>query len=183
MSDEWYTPSYIIEPIRELLGGIDLDPCSTAEANKTVKAERFFTKDEDGLNHPWAARTVFCNPPYSKPLCAKFVDKLIRDSIDEIFLSAALLVHSKTDLNWYHQAASACDWMVFPRGRIKFVKGEEPAHGNTLPLFDDIATEDENAIDRPTSGSTIFLFGDTLEPWRVYDCFGIGATLVRKHRG
>ena len=54
--DEWYTPGDIIERARAVLGEIDLDPASNAHAQKTVRAKRFYTKDDDGLSKPWSGR-------------------------------------------------------------------------------------------------------------------------------
>jgi len=62
-SNEHYTPSIIVEAARELMGGIDLDPASCAEANETVRAEMFYDQSDGGLSLGWPGR-VFLNPPY-----------------------------------------------------------------------------------------------------------------------
>ncbi len=63
-SDEYGTPKYIVDLLREAVGGcFDLDPASNAEANKVIKAAKFFTKNQNGLTYPWHG-TIFLNPPY-----------------------------------------------------------------------------------------------------------------------
>jgi hypothetical protein len=60
---EWRTPSEILEPVRDYFGGcIPLDPA--APSDNPTGAERFFTKDDDGLAHYWAGNGVFVIPPY-----------------------------------------------------------------------------------------------------------------------
>lgn len=58
------TPSYILEPVRALLGGIELDPCT--EPDNPTGAARFYCPPADGASLPWEASTVFCNPPYGE---------------------------------------------------------------------------------------------------------------------
>ena len=74
-SVEWNTPEEYIESARKVMGSIDLDPASSAYAQKTVKATRHFTKVDDGLTKDWEG-TVFLNPPYDMPAVAEFVSKL-----------------------------------------------------------------------------------------------------------
>ncbi|MDE2100902.1 MAG: GIY-YIG nuclease family protein [Patescibacteria group bacterium] len=62
--DDFYTPDLIMESARRALGGIiNLDPASHAVANQVVRAERIFTKGDNGLNHRWSG-TVWLNPPF-----------------------------------------------------------------------------------------------------------------------
>jgi hypothetical protein len=75
-SVEWYTPARYVDAVRELLGGIDLDPASCARANEVVCATRFYDLDEDGLERDWRGR-VFLNPPYNR--AGEFVTKLLAE--------------------------------------------------------------------------------------------------------
>jgi hypothetical protein len=75
-SVELYTPTYIVEAVRTVLGGIDLDPASCALAQEVVAADAWYGPGteyvntnshelepiEDGLSMPWHGR-VFLNPP------------------------------------------------------------------------------------------------------------------------
>lgn len=64
---EWYSPAEIIEPARLVFGGFDLDPASCAEANKLVRAEKFFTANDDGKRQRYDVdgrpSLVWWNPP------------------------------------------------------------------------------------------------------------------------
>jgi hypothetical protein len=75
-SPEWYTPSPFVEAARKVMGAIDLDPASHEEANRTVKATRFFTAEDDGLKQQWRGR-VFLNPPGG--FVAEFWHKLLAE--------------------------------------------------------------------------------------------------------
>ena len=60
---ERYSPPWIIEGAREVMGGIDLDPASSEFANQSVLARHHFTRNTDGLTQQWWGR-VFLNPPF-----------------------------------------------------------------------------------------------------------------------
>lgn len=65
---ELYTDPKITAMARLVMGGIELDPASCEFANsKFVQAERFYTKEDDGLNKIWKAKTVWMNHPFGKP--------------------------------------------------------------------------------------------------------------------
>ncbi len=79
--EDWMTPLDIVERARRTMGGIDLDPASSALANERVKAAEFFTQEDDGLrrrwwgrvwlNHPWGRRELPCLPDCQKKQCLK----------------------------------------------------------------------------------------------------------------
>ena len=124
--NEWYTPPEYIEAARAAMGGIDLDPasCETAQAN--VKARRFYTIDDNGLEKKWAGN-VWLNPPYSKDLIGLFADKVVSES--ERFRQAVVLVNNATDTAWFHRLVSVASAVCFFRGRIRFLdKTGKPAN-------------------------------------------------------
>jgi len=115
--NEWYTPAVIIEAARRVLGGFDLDPASSEIANRTVKAERFFTIEDDGLTQDWAGK-IWCNPPYSQPLinefCLKFAGAMSGGS------TGIALVNNATETAWFQTLARSASAICFPASRIKF---------------------------------------------------------------
>lgn len=122
--DECYTPSYFIDPIRELWNGFHLDPFSCEEANKTVKADYFIDIEYDALGLEWlgicdhAYPTFWVNPPYSRGLIRHCIKKTLSYvGCAEIFL----LVNSQTSSKAYQHCLSLCNGLIFPSKRIPFL--------------------------------------------------------------
>ena len=67
-SYRWFTPSDIVDMARVFYKGtIHTDPFSETEANRIVKAKRFYTVEQNGFDprNPWVGN-VFANPPGGK---------------------------------------------------------------------------------------------------------------------
>ena len=116
--NEWYTPPCYIESARRVMGSIDTDPASSEIANKTVRAEVYYTKDNDGLLKEWLGN-VWLNPPYGQPFISQFSDAII-EKLPE-FDQIIVLVNNATDTQWLHQILDVCDAVCFVHGRIKFL--------------------------------------------------------------
>ena len=144
--NEWYTPKEYIELVRQLLGAIELDPASSLEAQKTVKAERFFTKKDDGLKHDWNGR-VYLNPPYAQPAIAQFTDKMVQEWKKGNVEEGVMLTHNYTDTEWFQNAAHCNSAICFSKGRIRFVNSSG-----------DLAA--------PTQGQAFFYFGENSDAFR-----------------
>jgi hypothetical protein len=137
-SNEWYTPAKYLDAVHEVLGSVDLDPASNAQANQTVRAAKIFTKDDDGLARTWHGR-VFVNPPYGRAddggsLAAAFCNKAIGEYECGNVQACIILVNSSHSQTW--QAPLYEHTICFVNHRIQFVSadGEE----NENPTFQNI---------------------------------------------
>lgn len=131
---ERYTLPEHVASVRRVLGRIDLDPASTPQANEVVRARRFFTRDDDGLAHPWRGR-VYLNPPYNG-LQAPFLLKLL-DHYEAGEVRAAILLVPFTDRADLMPVWSAAGGMCFTFKRVRFwtPDGRVGGTGRTASVF------------------------------------------------
>jgi len=140
-SVEHYTPPHYIAAARLVMGSIELDPASCEVANRTVQATRFYTASDDGLNQPWQAATLWCNPPYGrdpKRNHQAFIRRLLASYTAGHVEQAMLLVNSSTGERWFRPLWSY--WICFPYERIAFVDErsspqKSPPHSNVIVYF------------------------------------------------
>lgn len=134
-SDEWFTPVKTMIRVHEFFGpvGIELDPASCDMAQRTVKAARYYTKNDDGLSHDWHASTLFLNPPYNKlngiSQQETWSAKLHRHVMSGDVRLALMLVSAASGSAWY--ATMLNHWPVcIPHQRIRFVDENGKAEGS-----------------------------------------------------
>jgi ParB family chromosome partitioning protein len=106
----------------------------------TVRAEKFFTREQDGLEQDWQGR-VFLNPPYSQPEITQFVAKLLKEVESRKLPQAILLTNDNTDTHWFRAAAVMSAALCFVSERIKFCKPD-------------------GQYSSPTNGQAFFYFGE-----------------------
>lgn len=117
---EWYTPAHIIARVsRAFRGPIGLDPASSKEAQKTVRALRYHTLDDDGLAHEWSG-DIFLNPPFAMPAIKHFADKAVRTIEEGSCGNIVVLVNNATDTDWFQALLRAASCVCFVDGRIGF---------------------------------------------------------------
>lgn len=149
--DSWRTPAVIVEAARAALGGaIDLDPASSLRAQETVRAERYFTAEDDGLSRPWSG-AVFLNPPFCKEVVCRFVDKLLKHVQSGEVSGAVLLVNAATSAGWFQRAMREAAAVCFLSRRVRFL-GVDGGRSS------------------PTCGQAVFYFGG--EPGAFLGAFG-----------
>jgi hypothetical protein len=134
-SSDWHTPPPYLEAAREVLGIIDLDPASSAEANETVRAAKFFSKEDDGLKEYWFGR-VFMNPPYGTTahggsLAAEFCNKAIDEFRAGRVEACIILVNSVHSQSWQAPLFEYPFCLVDHRIQFVSADGEE----NKNPTF------------------------------------------------
>jgi phage N-6-adenine-methyltransferase len=144
--DDRRTPVDLLAECAALAGvdAFDLDVAANAE---NTKAPRFFAIDDNGLEQPWDAARVWCNPPYSN--IPAWVDKAWVESCRrEVDVIAMLLPANRTEQSWWqdeiepHRGGPFLR-VHFLRGRRRFdrpgwtkpVKGDRPPFGLCLLVW------------------------------------------------
>ena len=167
---EWYTAEKYIEAARNVLGGIDLDPASSEIAQQTVKAAKYFTASDNGLQHEWHGR-IWLNPPYKKELIEPFVDKFISEYTDgkigSNVTAAIILVRNATETAWFQKLAQHANVICFTNHRPKFYR-PDGTFGNG----------------DPRDGAAFFYFGNEVDKFRrSFEQFGWFATFIPVAQG
>lgn len=162
--NEWYSGPDVIDFARKVMGSIDTDPATSYIAQEHIKAQTWYTKEDDGLTLPWYGN-VWCNPPYSRGDVDGFVDKAIEECYNGNAAQILMLVNSATDTAWYHKLLENSSYVLIFRGRIKFWKmfGGK-AHEKWQGKLDQ-----ERGIDRkgnsPRYTNSLFMIGGNNLSW------------------
>lgn len=154
--NEGYTPAEYIEKARNVMGSIDLDPASSDFAQDVVKADKYYTEENSGLDKDWAGN-VWLNPPYENKLITQFTDKI---TTEKGITKAVILTNNNTDTRWFKQLYEWCDLICFTTGRVKFYKKD-------------------GTISAPTNGQAFFYKGENKD--QFYNEFKDVGIVVQKY--
>lgn len=114
------SPVAAVELARYVLGGIDLDPASNAYWNHhVVRADRFYDREANGLEQPWAGR-VWCNPPGADE--AAGTENLVRPYWER------LVEH------WREGLVDSAVWLGYSLEQLATLQGS-PAHPLEFPTL------------------------------------------------
>lgn len=97
---EYYTPIEIVSAARTVMGRIDLDPASSAQANLRVRATKIYTAADDGLAHEWHG-CIWMNHPFSRQYNYLFIRKLIDEYMARRVEQACCITYASTSEQWY----------------------------------------------------------------------------------
>jgi phage N-6-adenine-methyltransferase len=136
--EESYTPVVYLDSARAVMGQINTDPASNPMAQENVKADVYYTVDDDGLAQDWIGK-VWMNPPYTARVINQFIDKLVSHFESGDVSEAIVLTNNNTDTSWFHQAAKHASAVCFTAGRINFLKRDgsksSPTNGQSFIYF------------------------------------------------
>lgn len=159
---EWFTPQPIIDAARAAMGGIDLDPASSWEANKRIRAYTFFGRISDsvwidGLTQEWRGR-VWMNHPFSREDNAKWIAKLDTEFASKNITAACCITYASTSEQWFQPLLKRPQCFLVPRTNFLLPNGK-PKPG-------------------VQKGSVVTYFGQNL--WAFYHAFKhLGVVKIR----
>jgi hypothetical protein len=123
---EWYIPAEIIVAAIEVMGAIDLDPCSDSKTGlPNVPAKVHYTPKDDGLSLPWGPkRRVFLSPPSARST-GKWVNKLCDEYEAGNISEGIALVRAVVDSDWWQRLTAYP--VCFVHRRLRFAGGAQTA--------------------------------------------------------
>ena len=111
-TDLWETPQDLFDKLNNEFH-FTLDVCATPE---NAKCDSFYTKEQDGLSHPWKG-VVWCNPPYGKQIGSWVRRGFFASQSGN---TVVMLLPARTDTRWFHEYIYGKAEIRFIRGRLKF---------------------------------------------------------------
>lgn len=121
---EYYTPSDITEMAREVMGFITLDPFSSAEANKRVKASAFMDIHDDGLSKPWYGN-VWMNHPFGRFMNKACIEKYVHEYEIGNVKQACNITFAATSEAWFRPLLAYPQCFIHGRTNYYLPSGEK----------------------------------------------------------
>ena len=149
---EWYTPETFLLVAKKVLGTIDLDPASDENGNILVGAQRFITKEQDGLTCEWLPDdthpvTIWMNPPgpvrrkkgapmlpENRPLPKLFWERLMvyrsRNQVQHAIVAAFSIEQLQQSQNWGVSSMMEFPFCI-PKRRVQWNAAPDAAEANS----------------------------------------------------
>lgn len=116
---EWYTPLWLIDRAKAVMGSITCDPATCDAAQAYICADIAYTSH--GLSQPWSGN-VWLNPPFDDTATwvQAFYDKWHANEFER----GILLVNTTFGYKWYEQAIRTMPCVLL-RERLHFIPSVE----------------------------------------------------------
>lgn len=123
--EEYYTPPFIIEAARKVLGVIDLDPASSRVANRKVRARWILTRKDNGIDPElfWLGR-VWLNHPFGRTQNSLWISKLIREYDLGHTVEALCITYACTSEAWFQPLLQYPQCFLTPRTNYYLPNGK-----------------------------------------------------------
>ena len=160
---ERYSPPWLADAARKVMGAIDVDPASCERANKTIKATKFFSEKTNGLRQQWRGR-IFLNPPFGhewRAWAVKLMAEIAAGRTKQAFLVAPGAVLWVLAAPWFRPLLRGS--LFLPNERIEY-------HNPRSDTWQDVCL-----------GSFCVYYGP--QQTRFAKVFGSKGTILRQHRG
>lgn len=149
-SDLWYSPLEVLVMVRSVLGTIDLDPASDANANDRVAAVRYFDEHDDGLLQDWGNNlSIYLNPPGGKVLnqskAILFWKKLMDTKIKHAIYMGFSLEHLQSSQGKGVKSIGEFPFCI-PKKRLQFHYPNDPSKAS--PSHSNVIVYVPGTIDR-----------------------------------
>lgn len=108
--DNWETPQKLFDELNKEFN-FTIDAAADKENHK---CERYYTREENGLEKSWKGERVFLNPPYGREL-PKWVKKASEEAKNKDAI-IVMLIPARTDTQWFHD-------YIYKKAEIRFIKG------------------------------------------------------------
>lgn len=117
--DSRFTPASFMEPIYDVFGEIDLDPCGHVSSPVIARRRFLLSNGDDGLTDPWAGRVAFMNPPFSAQLdwLRRAYEQWDSGNVDTV----VCLVPVRLDSDFFHDTIAVNADIYALRGRVPFI--------------------------------------------------------------
>ena len=162
----WHTPKALIDAVKELMGGIDVDPASCESAQKRIQAKRYYTQEDDGFKFNWYGK-LFLNPDYTDEY--KWFSKAVSEYRCGNVTEGIILTHTiRTYEEWFYLMCSASSAICLMRGEIKWAVD----HALDVAAVERCGEDFHPKYDR--HGNIVFYFGQNVKEFkRIFSNFGV----------
>jgi hypothetical protein len=105
------------------MGRIDLDPCSSELANKTVKADRIYTLENSMFRNSLVCESMHFNPPYSNP--EPYIERMVFEFEQGNIKQVCGVLNVDCSTRWFAEIKKIATAYCFLCDRIQFDKANE----------------------------------------------------------